>query len=114
MTHAPRPQCVVLSPHPDDAVLSTWHALVAGRDVRVVTVFDGVPRRGFVTSLDRARGAVESAALMRQRRDDDRAALALAGRRPIHGDLLDVDYRAFQLPGLREAIERAPTNFISL
>lgn len=110
----PREPCVILSPHLDDAVLSVWHLLASDDVIRVVTVFAGVPEDSFVTALDRARGATESAELVRRRRADDRAALALAGREPVHADLLDVDYRAFRVPRLREAIERDPARFIPL
>src|SRR5204862_125625 len=34
---------VILSPHPDDAVLSLWHVLAGPGDVRVVNVFTGAP-----------------------------------------------------------------------
>jgi LmbE family N-acetylglucosaminyl deacetylase len=108
------PSSVVLSPHLDDAVLSVWHVLDSPADVRVVTVFAGVPEPGFVTALDRARGGTESAQVVRRRRDDDRAALALAGRDPTHAAVLDADYRAFRIPGLRAAIERDPTQFVRL
>src|SRR4051794_27565794 len=94
-------RCVVLSPHLDDAVFSAWHVLSATGDVLVVTVFAGVPEAGFVTALDRARGGQESAAVVARRRLEDRAALGLAGRAPVHLDLLDVDYRAFALPEVR-------------
>ena len=109
-----RSACVVLSPHLDDAVLSVWHVLRSGDDVRVVTVFAGVPAAGFVTALDRARGGADSAAVVRRRRGDDAAALALAGAEPVHAGLLDADYRAFRLPDLRAAIEQAPARFIPL
>jgi LmbE family N-acetylglucosaminyl deacetylase len=105
---------VVLSPHADDAVLSAWHALASEGDVRVVTVFAGVPEPGFVTALDRTRHATEAAALMRLRRDDDQAALALAGRAPVHADLLEANYRAQDVPGVREAIERHPERYIEI
>ena len=108
------PSSVVLSPHLDDAVLSVWHVLDAPADVRIVTVFAGVPEPGFVTALDRARGGTESAQVVRRRRADDRAALALAGRDPTHAAVLDADYRAFRIPTLRAAIEREPTRFVQL
>jgi LmbE family N-acetylglucosaminyl deacetylase len=118
MIEAPEPRpddsCVVLSPHPDDAVLSVWHVLSSAVPARVVTVFAGVPGSGFVTALDRARGAVDSAQLMRKRLTDDRAALAVAGREPAHAPLLDVDYRAYDVPPLRAAIESDPARFIPI
>jgi hypothetical protein len=87
---------VVLSPHPDDAVLSAWHVLVSPHQLQVVTIFAGIPTPGFVTRLDQAHGATDSAAWMRRRLADDRASLALAGRRPHHLDLVEVQYRAHQ------------------
>jgi len=105
--------CVVLSPHLDDAVLSAWHVLSAQREVAVVTVFAGIPEPGFVTDLDRAHGADESAAWVRRRRRDDRAALALAGRTPVHLDLLDVQFAAFRTPGIRERIATSPEHFVA-
>lgn len=105
---------LVLSPHLDDAVLSAWHVLSSPGDVRVVTVYGGVPSPGFLTDLDRAHGARESAAWLRRRRDDDRAALALAGREPVHLDLLEVQFPAYRIDRLREAIARDPSHFLSL
>src|SRR5687767_13836644 len=76
--------CLVLSPHLDDAVFSAWHVLARGADVLVATVFAGVPQPGFVTSLDRAHGAVESAAWVERRRVEDRDVVALTGCRVVH------------------------------
>jgi len=111
---SPRVQNTVLSPHLDDAVLSAWHALVSDGEVRAVTVFAGVPEPGFVTPLDHWRGATESAAFMARRRDDDRAALALAGRTPMHADLLEVNYQAVDMPDIQEAIEQDPTRYVEI
>jgi len=105
---------VLLSPHLDDAVLSAWHVLSSGESVRVVNVFAGIPEPGFVTDLDAAHGARESAAWMRRRRSEDRAALALAGRRPIHLDVLEVQFAAYRVPRLRREIARRPGDFVSL
>jgi LmbE family N-acetylglucosaminyl deacetylase len=111
---SPQVRYVVLSPHLDDAVLSTWHALVSSGEVRVITVFAGIPEPGFVTALDRTRGATEAAALMKRRREDDRAVLALAGRRPTHADLLEVNYQAVDVPEVQDAIERDPTRYVEI
>jgi hypothetical protein len=110
----PRVQYTILSPHLDDAVLSTWHALVSSAEVRAVTVFAGIPAPGFVTPLDRARGATESAEFMKRRRDDDRAALALAGRTPTHADMLEVNYQAVDTPDVQRAIERDPGRYVEI
>jgi hypothetical protein len=90
----------ILSPHLDDAVLSCWHVLVLPGDVVVVNVFAGVP-----ASLDgpawwdRYTGATDSLERVRERIDEDRRALALAGRTAVNLDLLDEQYReADQLP----------------
>ena len=85
---------VVLSPHPDDAVLSAWHVLASPHQVQVVTIFAGIPTPGFVTRLDHSHGASDSAGWMRERIADDRASLALAGRDSDYLDLVEVQYRA--------------------
>jgi LmbE family N-acetylglucosaminyl deacetylase len=103
-----------LSPHPDDAVFSAWHVVSSPADVRVVTVFAAIPEAGLLTPLDRAGGATGSAERFRERLEDDRDALGLAGREPTHVPLPDVQYRAERNPTLRAGIERDPTQFISL
>jgi LmbE family N-acetylglucosaminyl deacetylase len=86
---------VILSPHLDDAVLSCWHLLDGPGDVRVVTVFAGVPSAGSDGGWwDRANGHADSAQAVRARIEEDRAALALAGRRGVNLDFLDAQYRA--------------------
>jgi len=86
---------VILSPHLDDAVLSCWHVLTGPGHVTVINVFAGVP-----ASLDRPAwwdrytGATDSGERVRERIDEDRTALALAGRTAINLDLLDQQYRA--------------------
>lgn len=105
---------VVLSPHLDDAVLSAWHVLSSPRDVTIVTVFAGVPEPGFVTDLDRSHGADDSAAWLKRRRLEDRAALAVAGRAPVHLDLLEAQFPAYRIPRVRDAIRRTPERFLEL
>lgn len=85
---------VILSPHPDDAVFSAWHVLAAGDQVDVINVFAGIPEPGFVTPLDQAHGADESAAWVQRRLAEDRDVLASLGRRAHNLDFLDVAYRA--------------------
>jgi hypothetical protein len=106
--------CVLLSPHLDDAVFSAWHVLAAPRDVRVVVVFAGVPEPGFVTVLDRERAATDSSVVFRRRLVDDREALAVAGRVPIHVPLLEASYRVREFPPVAEAIERDRPRFLAL
>jgi LmbE family N-acetylglucosaminyl deacetylase len=105
---------VLLSPHPDDAVFSAWHVLTAPRDVRVVTVFAGVPDPGFVTILDRERGATDSAAIFRRRLVEDRDALAVAGRVPAQAPLLEATYRAQAFPRIAAEIEGDRPGFLSI
>ena len=86
---------VVISPHLDDAVLSASSVLTVDpdADVRVVVVFAGVPPDGTTGRFDAIFGVTDSADLMRRRRQEDLAALALLGRAPIHLDHLDDQYR---------------------
>lgn len=105
---------VVLSPHLDDAALSAWSVLDADMPVRVVTVFAGIPDRGFVTDLDRAHGAAESAEWLRLRREQDRAVLARAECEPVHLGLLEVQFPAWQEPAIRGRIARDPGRFLEI
>lgn len=100
-------QIVVLSPHPDDAVLSAWSVLSQG-GVLVVTVFAGIPEPGFVTPLDEAHGAEDSASWAARRRREDSLAVGLAGSHVVHGDLLDLEYRLHRVPLLRAKVARDP------
>ena len=71
---------MILSPHQDDAVFSLWHILARGGDVSVVNVFAGAPAAGKVGWWDAETGAVDATERARERREEDRAAFALAGR----------------------------------
>jgi LmbE family N-acetylglucosaminyl deacetylase len=84
----------VLSPHLDDAVLSAWATLRDGRQTVVVNVFDGIPAEGTLSRWDRVTGASGSAARMRERLAEDRAALACAGVSSESLGLLENEYRA--------------------
>jgi LmbE family N-acetylglucosaminyl deacetylase len=90
---------VVLSPHLDDAVLSCWHLLAGSGEVTVINVFAGVPN-GIVADSwwDRLTGAQDSAQRMHERHEEDRKALAQAGREAISLPLLDDQYRAAEPP----------------
>jgi LmbE family N-acetylglucosaminyl deacetylase len=100
----------ILSPHPDDAVLSLWHVLAGPGDVQVLTVFNGPPEGvvepGWWDRLTRADDAQERAA---ERAAEDRAALAAAGREPVNLGFVDGQYRdgPQDIEALAEAIAAA-------
>jgi hypothetical protein len=84
---------LVLSPHFDDAVLSCWHVLASDRDVVVVNVFAAPPPSGTSPPRwDRITGAIESSARVRERIEEDVAALALAGRTAILLEFVERQY----------------------
>ena len=87
------PDAVILSPHFDDAVLSCWHVLASAGDVLVVNVFAGEPPAGALGWWDRLAGATDSAAVVRTRIEEDRQALAIAGRTAVNLPFLDSQYR---------------------
>ncbi|MDX6696982.1 MAG: hypothetical protein QOE65_379 [Solirubrobacteraceae bacterium] len=96
----------ILSPHPDDAVLSLWHALTGPGEVTVVNVFGGSPEGHDGDGWwDRLTGAEDSVARMAERHAEDRAALARAGREPTNLGFLDGQYRR-QPPGVAEIAAR--------
>jgi hypothetical protein len=101
---------VILSPHFDDAVLSCWQVLEAGEDLAVVNIFTASPAAGRpIPWWDRLTGASDSIARMAERRAEDRAALALAGREAISLGLLDDQYRAadMEAPAVLERLRGA-------
>jgi LmbE family N-acetylglucosaminyl deacetylase len=84
----------ILSPHLDDAVLSCWSVLTGADGVLVVNVFTGAPAPGSGARWwDSMTGASDSAERMRERIDEDRAALALADREAVNIGLREVQYR---------------------
>jgi len=92
--------CVYLSPHLDDVVLSCggtiWEQVQAGRSVLVVTVFAGVPNPGvplspFARQLHARWGHPIDAATAR--REEDLQALALLGAQAHHWPYTDCIYR---------------------
>jgi LmbE family N-acetylglucosaminyl deacetylase len=84
----------ILSPHLDDAVLSCWHRLAQPDALVVLNVFTGVPASaGAAAWWDRLTGATDSGQRVRERVDEDRRALALAGRTPVNLGFLDEQYR---------------------
>jgi LmbE family N-acetylglucosaminyl deacetylase len=86
-------RALVLSPHPDDAVLSLWHVLSGPGEVAVVNVFAGLPPPGPLGWWDELTGAVDPLARAGERAEEDREALALAGRKAIALDFVDAQYR---------------------
>lgn len=100
----------ILSPHPDDAVLSLWHRLAGPGDVLPVNVFGGSPEgHGGDAWWDRLTGAADSVARARERHAEDRAALALAGRAPLDLGFLDGQFRTAppDLEAIAAAIDAA-------
>lgn len=85
---------MVVSPHLDDAVLSTSARLMAG-DVLVLTVFAGLPDEGCeVPWWDRLTGATDSRQRVIERLGEDDAALGLLGAPTVRLDELDEQYRS--------------------
>jgi LmbE family N-acetylglucosaminyl deacetylase len=93
---------VILSPHFDDAVLSCWSALTGSEQVRVVNVFTGAPPPGTPPhDGELLTGADDPVARTRERVEEDRAALALAGARSHNLDLLEISHRTPRWGGAR-------------
>src|SRR5207245_2780131 len=91
VVHVPH---VILSPHFDDAVLSCWQLLDGPTEVRVVNVFTAAPPAGTAPPWwDRVTGATDPVVRMRERREEDAAALAITGTPSVELDLLDDQYR---------------------
>jgi LmbE family N-acetylglucosaminyl deacetylase len=89
----------ILSPHPDDAVLSCFSSIKRSRIV--ITVFDGVDPDGDIGWWDRESGADSPAAVHALRLAEDREALTLAGSETMTAlGYLDHQYR-------RAALRRA-------
>jgi LmbE family N-acetylglucosaminyl deacetylase len=100
---------VILSPHLDDAVLSCWHLLTQPGEVSVINVFAGVPADLSEPAWwDEYTGATDSGERVRERIQEDRRALALAGREPTNLSFLDEQYREHDQPlaPLLEQIEQ--------
>jgi LmbE family N-acetylglucosaminyl deacetylase len=84
----------ILSPHLDDAVLSCCQLLLGSGHVHIINVFAGVPETGSTGWWDRVGEASDSAARMRERLEEDRIALRLAGgRHATNLPFLDDQYR---------------------
>jgi hypothetical protein len=84
--------------------------LEAGREVAVVNIFTASPAAGRpIPWWDRLTGAGDSIARMAERRAEDRAALALAGREARSLGLLDDQYRGadVEAPAVLERLRGA-------
>src|SRR4051795_6418134 len=99
----------ILSPHPDDAVLSLWHVLTGPGEVSVVNVFAGEPEVTELGWWDVSTGAVDPQSRAAERLAEDREALALAGRESVNLGFVDFQYRRgdLALETLVEAIAEA-------
>ncbi|HEX2127816.1 MAG TPA: PIG-L family deacetylase, partial [Solirubrobacterales bacterium] len=97
---------VILSPHFDDAVLSCWTVLTGPGEVRVVNVFGGSPPDGRAGWWDNTAGLGDPAEAVAARIEEDRRALAKAGRVATQLDFLDAQYRE-RLEQPTEPLERA-------
>jgi len=108
VTEAHTGRVVVLSPHLDDAVLSTWSVLSRSDDVQVINVCTGIPERGLLSQWDRMTGATDSASRMLERLQEDRLALASAGREAVALGFPEMQYRhgSLDAEALREALRR--------
>jgi LmbE family N-acetylglucosaminyl deacetylase len=109
---------VILSPHLDDAVFSCWHVLDSPREVLVLNVFAGLPAPGAaLPRWDRITGADDPVARVQERIEEDRAALALAGREPTNLSFVEGQYREEKptldevLPAVRERLAGAAEIF---
>jgi LmbE family N-acetylglucosaminyl deacetylase len=71
---------VVVSPHFDDAVLSCWSLVESDAEIDVVTVYSAGPDDPALISRWDSDTGVTSQVRMQQRAEENRAALALAGR----------------------------------
>ena len=84
----------ILSPHPDDAVLSLWRTLSGPGEVDVINVFAAVPDDGQPPGWwDRLTGSDDPVARALERLEEDRDALSRSGRVPRNLNFLDGQYR---------------------
>ncbi len=101
------PITTILSPHTDDAVLSLWGVLTGPGEVKVINIFDGVPEgQRALGWWDRLTRAEDPVARAEERRAEDRAALALAGRSALSLGFVDEQYRDGDESELGSLVER--------
>jgi hypothetical protein len=96
---------VVVSTHLDDAVFSCWSVIADTRlDVSVVTVFTA-GRPGVQSAWDALlEPRIDSLARAAERRAEDSAALARAGRAPVHLPFYDGQFGPTDADRLVEAL----------
>src|SRR5438477_159547 len=92
---------VILSPHPDDAVLSLWHVLAGPGDVRVVNVFTGAPPGAGPGWWDELSGADDPAARAAEREAEERRKRDAVGRYETQLGALE---ETFCFPSRRELL----------
>jgi hypothetical protein len=92
-------------------VFSCWHVLESEREVSVLNVFAGVPPEGTPPPRwDRITGARDGSVRVRERLEEDRAALARVGREPMNLPFVEAQYRSEKptleevLPSIREHV----------
>lgn len=80
-------------------MLSCWRLLTRPDEMIVINVFAGAPSSmGGPAWWDRLTGAKDSGKRVRERVEEDRKALALAGRTPLNLRFLDEQYRDAEQP----------------
>jgi GlcNAc-PI de-N-acetylase len=83
---------LIVSPHPDDAVLSCWALLAGPEPVVVLDVFAGSPDPPVQGAWDLRCGFRDSAESSRARREEEARALAGTPHRAEFMELVNVDY----------------------
>lgn len=109
----PKPVLIV-SPHPDDAVLSCWALLAKPEPVEVLDVFAGSPDPPRQGAWDLRCGFRDSAESSRARREEELRALEGTPHRATFLDLVNVDYvDGPRVPGDRDVIVSAIRGWIA-
>ena len=89
---------LVISPHLDDAVLSTWAQLRQADTVHVLVLHSGLPpERTPASGYDLLTGSRNPRRRMEERRVEDSAVMQAHGWRFTHADFLDAPYRSMAI-----------------
>jgi LmbE family N-acetylglucosaminyl deacetylase len=107
---------LVVSPHLDDAVLSSGHLIAEAAEARAVTVFGGAPDHypDPPTAWDRLCGFGAGDEIMALRRAEDAAALGALGASAVVLDFVDHQYRGSakcDVGAVTAALRRAVDDF---